>query len=104
MKFLFSDLSTIALLFSIPYICINLRSLRMLEIETQTFEQQLPGLLLTDPGKFVLIKGSEITGIFSAVEDALKTGYEKFGADPFFIRQILPAQQPLNFANNYLVA
>jgi hypothetical protein len=28
-------------------------------------------------------KGSEITGIFSALEDALKTGYEKFGADPF---------------------
>ncbi len=76
----------------------------MLEKETQTFEQQLPGLLLTDLGKFVLIKGSEITGIFSALEDALKTGYEKFGADPFFIKQILPAQQPLNFANNYLVA
>jgi len=76
----------------------------MLEKETKTFEKNLPELVKTDMGKFVLIKDEKVVGTFYAVQDALKAGYEKFKDQPFFVRQIVPVQQPLNFANNYLFA
>jgi hypothetical protein len=74
----------------------------MLEKETKTFEQKLPNLIKTDMGKFVLIKDEQIIGTFDAILDALKSGYDKFKNQPFFVKQILATQQPLNFANNHL--
>jgi hypothetical protein len=75
----------------------------MLEKETQYFESKLSELQKTEMGKFVLIKDAKIIGTYVALADALKAGYEQFGDQPFFIKQVLPAQQPLNFANNYFV-
>jgi hypothetical protein len=74
----------------------------MLEIETLTFEQKLPELVKTDKEKYVLIKGDQIIGTYTALSDALKFGYEKFRDQSFFVRQIFATPQPLNFANNYL--
>jgi hypothetical protein len=74
----------------------------MLEKEAKTFEQKLPELLKADMGKFALIKEDQIVGVFSAIADALSYGYEKYNDQPFFVRQVLPTQQPLNFVNNYL--
>lgn len=76
----------------------------MLEKEAKYFDTKVSELIKTDLGKFVLIKEEKIIGTFESSVDALKSGYEKFKEQPFFIRQILPAQQPLNFANNYLFA
>ena len=76
----------------------------MLEIEAKYFDQKVNDLVKTDLGKFVLIKEENIYGTFETMTDALQSGYEKFKAQPFFVRQILPAQQPMNFANNYLFA
>lgn len=73
----------------------------MLELETKYFESKLPQLIQSDPGKFVLIKDEQIYGTFAAMMDALKSGYEKFKKEPFFVRQILPVQEPLHFINNY---
>ncbi len=75
----------------------------MLEKELKIFEQKLPELYKTEMGKFVLIKDDQLIGTFAAVVDALKSGYEKFRDQPFFIKQILPTQQPLNFSNNFLL-
>ncbi len=38
--------------------------------------------------KFVLIKGDEVVDFFAAYEDALKAGYQRFGLDPFLVKQI----------------
>lgn len=76
----------------------------MLEKEAKYFDSKLNELAKTDMGKFAIIKEEQIVGIFESVIDALKVGYEKFKEQPFFVKQILPAQQPLNFANNYLFA
>lgn len=73
----------------------------MLEKETKIFENKLSELIKTDMGKFVLIKDEQVVGTFEAMFDALKSGYEKFKDQPFFVRQILATQQPLNFVNNY---
>ena len=74
----------------------------MLDVENRTFDQHLPDLLKSDVGKFALVKGDKIIGVFVAIADALSYAYEKYGEQPFFVRQILPMQQPLNFVNNYL--
>ena len=73
----------------------------MLEKETKIFEQKLPELVKTDLGKFVLVKEDKIIGVFAAIVDALSYGYEKYKDQPFFVRQVSLAQQPLDFANNY---
>ena len=74
----------------------------MLEKETKYYEMKLPELVQTNVGKFALIKGEQLIGTYDALNDALKSGYEKFKDKPFLVKQIVPAQQPLNFANNYL--
>ena len=73
----------------------------MLEIETNTFEQKLPELLKSDTGKFVLIKEDQVIRTFVAIEDALIYGYEKYLDQPFFVREISPIQEPMDFTSHY---
>ena len=58
-----------------------------LEKELETYKNKLPELL-AEEGKYVLIKGDEVVGTFAAYEDALKSGYERFGLEPFLVKQI----------------
>lgn len=44
-------------------------------------------------GEFVLIKEEEVAGFFSSYDDALKSGYEKFGLQPFLVKQINVIEQ-----------
>jgi len=74
----------------------------MLEKEVKAFEQKLPELLKTDIGKFVLVKEDKIIGTFAAMADALSYGYEKYSNQSFFVREILPTQEPLNFTYHRL--
>jgi hypothetical protein len=54
-------------------------------------------------GKFVLIKDEQIVNTFSAIQDALKTGYEKFKDQPFFVRQVVPCLRcPFSMTTNQL--
>ncbi len=58
-----------------------------LDKELETYQAQLPGLL-EHAGEFVVIHGDEVAGIWQTYQDALKAGYEKFGLEPFLIKQI----------------
>ena len=74
----------------------------MLEKEARIFEQNLPELVKTELGKYVLVKDDKIVGAFAAIVDALSYGYEKFKDQPFFIRQVSLVQQPIDFTNHHL--
>lgn len=64
-----------------------------LEKELQTYKANL-SKLDADEGKFVLIQGDTIAGIYPAYEDALKAGYEKFGVKtPFLVKRIQAVEQ-----------
>lgn len=76
-------------------------STNFLVTETRFFESKLPELVKSDVGRFVLIKGEEIKGVFESQLDAIKAGYEQFKGDAFFVTQILPVRQPLDFSNNF---
>ena len=64
----------------------------VLDQEIETYRQNLPSLLLEE-GKFVLIHGGELVGIFDTYQDALTAGYEKFGVRPFLVKQIKAIEQ-----------
>ncbi len=64
-----------------------------LEKELETYKQKLPELL-AEEGKFVLIQDSEVVGIYTSYEDAIKEGYSKFGPNkPFLVKRIQSMDQ-----------
>lgn len=70
-----------------------------LATELATYERELPSLL-SDEGKFVLIKGDEIAGKFDSYQDALAAGYERFKLEPFLIKQIASTGQVAYFTRD----
>jgi len=66
--------------------------LKKLETELQTFDLLLPQLLETNRGDWVLIKKTELGGLFPEQRDALNTGYEKYGLEGFLVQQVLEEQ------------
>jgi len=44
--------------------------------------------LLSEEGKFVVIRGQEVAGTWGTYEDALQAAYERFGLTPFLVKKI----------------
>jgi hypothetical protein len=63
-----------------------------LQKEVETYNAKLPELV-GSVGKFVLIKGDVVEGMYDTYADALKIGYERFKLEPFLVKQIAPAEQ-----------
>jgi hypothetical protein len=63
-----------------------------LEKELDTYKRKLPELT-ADEGKFALIHGDEVIGLFGTYEDALTAGYQKYGLEPFLVKQIQAIEQ-----------
>jgi hypothetical protein len=58
-----------------------------LEKEIETYNRLLP-TLMSDEGKYALIVGNDLAGVYVAYEDALKAGYEKAKLEPFLVKKI----------------
>jgi hypothetical protein len=63
-----------------------------LQRELDTYHAKLPELL-SSVGKFVLIHGDSVEGVYDTYADALKIGYERFKLQPFMVKQIAPSEQ-----------
>ncbi len=72
-----------------------------LKTEMEVYKRELQALL-KDEGKYVLIHGEEIGGIYAVYEDALKVGYEKFGVNPFLVKKISATEQIQFFTRDVL--
>jgi hypothetical protein len=59
-----------------------------LRIELDTYEREKVRLLYEGRGKYALIHGTEVAGIWNTYGDALTAGYERFGLEPFLVKQI----------------
>lgn len=68
----------------------------MLEQERQFYAEHLPEWLAEYPGKFVLIKGSDLIGVFDTIEDALAGGARRFALEPFLVRRVQEKQDEIN--------
>jgi len=67
-----------------------------LEQELATFERLKSQLVSEHEGKFAVISGTELLGVYSTYDDALAIGYEKKKLEPFLVKKIL-AIEPVNF-------
>ena len=63
-----------------------------LEKELETYKAQLP-VMSANHGKYVVIHGDQVVGIFEAYGDAIKKGPDDFGLKPFLVKQIQVMEQ-----------
>lgn len=66
----------------------------MLEAEMKTFATHSPEWRKQHTGKFVLVKGEKLAGIFNTQVDALAEGARNFGLDSFLVRQLGLEESP----------
>jgi hypothetical protein len=60
----------------------------MLENEIAFFEKNMEKWLSQYEGKFVLIKGEELTGVYDTNEEALTVAASRYGLSPCLIRRV----------------
>jgi hypothetical protein len=70
-----------------------------LEKEIATYDRELPKLL-EHQGKFAVIHGDKVVGVFETYHDAVKAGYEKCGLKPFLVRRIQAIEQVQYFSRD----
>jgi hypothetical protein len=63
-----------------------------LEKELETYNAKLAELKGSE-GKFVLIQGDRVVGIYTSYEDAMKAGYGELGLTSFLVKQISTMEQ-----------
>lgn len=69
----------------------------LLDLELRTFEAMRLELLGRAARQFALIKGDQLVGMFECQTDALKCGYERFGNQPFLVKQVLDVDVPQDY-------
>lgn len=65
-----------------------------LDTEMATYRRLKPELL-ADPdkvGKYVLIKGEELLGVYPTREESLEQGYERYLFEAFMVKQIVEVE------------
>jgi len=60
-----------------------------LQTELEYYQKNKQEYLKLYKGQFVLIKGEDFAGAFTTDAEAYKAGLEKFGNEPFLIKQVL---------------
>ena len=70
-----------------------------LQTELSTYASKMPELQKNE-GKFVLIKGEKVEGIFDTYSDALKVGYERFKLESFLVKQIAAIERIAHFTRD----
>ena len=69
--------------------CRETTGLEALRDELSFFESMKAQWLTAHEGKFVLIKGQELMGVFESQEQAYSVGLERLGNIPFLIKQVV---------------
>lgn len=70
-----------------------------LEQEWAVFQAERARLLGTDRGRYVLIQGTKIVGIFDTEDEAMLAGYRGFRRKPFFVGQVTEEEPVLDVAS-----
>lgn len=70
-----------------------------LDLEVRYFNEHRGELLATSAGKFALVKGEALIGIFDSETAAIRHGYQTLGNVPFLVKQVTEADIPLTFTS-----
>lgn len=68
-----------------------------LEKELQYYDKIKADLLIKHKGKYALIKGEKLIGIFDSELKAYEAGVEKFGSQSFLIKHIISQEELVEF-------
>lgn len=71
-----------------------------LERELQTYENKKAELLANSAGKYVVIHGDEVAGVWDTQDDALQAAYERFKLEPFLVKQITEVERVHSFTRD----
>jgi len=63
-----------------------------LERELETYRREFPRLL-RDEGKFVLVHGDEVAGVYDTEDEAVEAGDDRFGLEPFLVKQVSRSEE-----------
>ncbi len=63
-----------------------------LERERSTYDKNREELLRQE-GKYVVISGDEVAGVWATYRDALAAAYARFGLEPFMVKKIEAVEQ-----------
>jgi hypothetical protein len=74
----------------------------VLDTELCTYADHRDELLRTAEGKFVLIRGRAVAGIYATEIEAIDEGYHQFGNVPFLVKEIVAVEQPETFASSLI--
>ena len=56
---------------------------------------QTPRALEKEAGRYVLIHGDEIAGVWDTNQEALEEGYRRFLLEPFLVQHIVADEKPI---------
>ncbi|MGI8854824.1 MAG: hypothetical protein ACR2JW_03655 [Thermomicrobiales bacterium] len=74
----------------------------VLDTELCTYAEHRDELLREAEGKFVLIRGRAVAGIYATHMEAVDAGYYQFGNVPFLVKEIVAVEQPETFASSLI--
>jgi len=75
----------------------------LLSEELQYFSSIKDELLGNGPGKYALIKGQELKGLFETETDAVHQGFNFFGNVPFLVKRVTEVEPAYNFTSNLIM-
>lgn len=74
-----------------------------LEVEWNTYRREVGRLLAEgQEGKFVLIKGGELIGLFDTFDEARAEGHRRYLLGPFLIHQVQEWERAVRIPQRYL--
>jgi hypothetical protein len=73
-----------------------------LETELATYRRLLPQLLAdpTNVGRYALIQGETLAGLYPTIEECLYAGCDKFGLEPFMAKKVVEKEEVVYFSRN----
>ena len=66
-----------------------------LDSELKTYEANRDNLLQRYEGKYVLIKGDRILGVYDTKLDAVAVGHQQAGPEPFLVKRVEQIEKPV---------
>ena len=68
--------------------------------EAETYRVELPSMLGTHEGQYVVIKGADLRHFSESYEAALDWAYKMFGLDDFFVKKVALDQGLAHFTRD----
>lgn len=74
-----------------------------LDREMETYHRLLKSELAGEEGRFALIAGDQLLGVYDSYNDALTEGYKARGLEPFLVKKIAGIETVSYFSRDLII-